>query len=138
MDRRAKFAFLLLVLTQACHSVEECAFRLFDRLPPARFVAARIGLDPAIGFAIANSGLVAFGLWCWAVPVRRGWPSARAITWGWAAVEAMNCCAHVALAIGAGGYFPGLATAPLLLAAAAFLGWSLTRRTEPERAAGKL
>jgi hypothetical protein len=136
MDRRARLAFLLLVLAQACHSIEEYAFRLWDRLPPARFVSALVALDPATGFAIVNSGLVAFGLWCRVFPIGRSWAPARAFAWGWAAVETANACAHVALAIAAGGYFPGLATVPLLLAASAFLAWSLMGRAEPKRAAG--
>ena len=127
MDRHARLAFLLLVLAQAAHSVEEYAFRLWEVLAPARFVSGLIGLDPATGFAIANAALVGFGLWCRAVPVRRGWPSARALAWAWATVEGANGCGHVALAVAAGGYFPGLLTAPLLLAAAAFLAWCLTR-----------
>jgi hypothetical protein len=133
MDRRASFAFLLLVLAQACHSVEEYRFRLFEVLAPARFVSLSVGLDPASGFAIVNSFLVAFGLWCWAFPVRRGWPSARAFAWGWAIVEAANCFAHIGLAVAAGGYFPGLATAPLLLAASALLGWRLKHPTATAR-----
>ena len=136
MDRRARLAFLLLVLAQACHSVEEYAFRLWERLPPARFVSELVALDPAIGFAIVNSALVGFGLWCRAVPVGRNWPSARAFAWGWAAVEAANGCTHIGLAAAAGGYFPGLATAPLLIAASAFLAWSLIQRTDRARAAG--
>src|SRR4051794_28979026 len=114
MNRRAGLAFLLLVLAQACHSVEEYVFRLWERLPPARYVSELAAIDPAAGFAVVNSGLVAFGLWCWAMPVRRGWPSARAFAWGWAGIETANACAHAALAAGAGGYFPGLYTAPLL------------------------
>ena len=30
MDTRSQFAFLLLILAQAAHSVEEYAFRLYD------------------------------------------------------------------------------------------------------------
>ena len=125
MDRRAKLAFLLLVLAQAGHSIEEYRFRLFDVLAPARFVSLSIGLDPATGFAIVNSALVAFGLWCRFVPVGKGWRAASAIAWGWAIIEAANGVAHIGLAIAAGGYFPGLATAPLLLVASAFLARSL-------------
>jgi hypothetical protein len=138
MDRRARLAFLLLVLAQTCHSVEEYGFRLWERLPPARFVSELVALDPATGFAIVNSALVGFGLWCRAFPVGRDWPSARAVAWAWAAVEAANGCAHVALAAAAGGYFPGLATAPLLFAGSAFLAWSLMHRTDRKRAAGEL
>lgn len=125
MDRRAKLAFLLLVLAQACHSIEEYVFRLYDVLAPARLVSLSIGLDPATGFAIVNSALVAFGLWCRIVPVGRDWRAASAIAWSWAIVETANGFAHIGLAVAARGYFPGLATAPLLLAASTFLFRSL-------------
>ena len=121
MDRRTRIAFLLLVLVQACHSTEEYLFRLYDLLAPARMVSRALALDPAVGFLIANAALVTFGLWCWAVPARRGGAAGRLLAWGWALVETANAFAHVALALAAGGYFPGLATAPLLLAAAALL-----------------
>jgi hypothetical protein len=129
MDRRANLAFLLLVLAQACHSVEEYRFRLFEVLAPARFVSLSVGLDPATGFAIVNSALVIFGLLCWLLPVGRGWRAGFAFAWGWAIVETANGLAHIGLAVAAGGYFPGLATAPLLLAASALLGWRLTHPT---------
>lgn len=34
-----KSTFLALILAQACHSVEEYVFRLYDVFPPARFVS---------------------------------------------------------------------------------------------------
>ena len=39
MDRTTRLAFLLVILAQAAHSIEEYAFRLYDLFPPARFVA---------------------------------------------------------------------------------------------------
>ena len=128
MQRRGAAALLVLVLVQACHSVEEFAFRLWEKLPPARFVAGLFGLDPATGFALSNSALVGFGLWCWAVPVRRGWPSATALMWGWGLVETANGLGHLGLAFAAGGYFPGLYSAPLLIAAGLLLLFRLAWR----------
>ena len=74
----------------------------------------------ALGFLIVNATLVAFGLWCWAVPVRSGWGAARAIAWFWTLLELGNGIGHSALALFQGSYFPGVATAPLLLL---FAGW---------------
>ena len=125
MERRTRLAFLLLVAAQAVHSGEEYEAALWQHLAPARFVSLLLSIDPAIGFLIANGALVGFGLWCWAVPLRRGWTGAAALAWGWAAVETANGIGHFALAASVGGYFPGLVTAPLLLAAAAHLGWRL-------------
>lgn len=121
MNQRTRIALLLLVLAQAGHSAEEYLFRLYDRLAPARMVSEALTLDPATGFLIANTALVGFGLWCWAVPALRGGVAGRRFVWGWALVETANAFVHAALAVAAGGYFPGLATAPLLLAASVLL-----------------
>ncbi len=107
--------FLALILAQAAHSVEEYVLRLYDVLAPARYVSSLFGIDRQIGFVLVNMALVLFGLWCWRARVRPGRRSARAFAWFWALLEIANGCAHVALAVMAGGYFPGLATAPLLL-----------------------
>jgi Protein of unknown function with HXXEE motif len=121
VSSRARNAFLALILAQAAHSVEEYAFRLFDVLAPARFVSGLFSDDLARGFVIANAGLVLFGLWCYAARVRRGRPSARALAWFWAVLELFNGTGHCLLALARGGYFPGLATAPLLLILSVYL-----------------
>jgi hypothetical protein len=123
--------FLALILAQAAHSVEEYAFRLYDVLAPARYVSSLFGVDRQIGFAVVNSALVLFGLWCWWTRVRQGRGAARGLAWFWALLEMANACAHFALAAMAGGYFPGLATAPLLLALGGWLALLLrsTRTT---------
>lgn len=115
MSQAARNLFLLLIAVQALHSAEEYHFRLFDRLAPARFLSDALGLDRSLGFAIFNVSLVGFGLWCWLARVRPGHRSARAFAWFWALLECANGLGHIALAAAARGYFPGLATAPLLL-----------------------
>ena len=127
MTEAARVLFLALVLAQALHSVEEYVFRLWDVLAPARFVANALGLPAPLGFAIANTALVGFGLWCYLARVRPARGSARALAWGWAAVEAANGAAHLVLAKSAGAYFPGAATAPLLIVVAVALALSLRR-----------
>jgi hypothetical protein len=120
--------FLALILAQAAHSVEEYVFRLYDVLAPARYVSSLFGIDRQFGFVLANSALVLFGLWCWAARVRPGRGAALGLAWFWALLETANGCAHVALAVMAGGYFPGLATAPLLIGLGLGLALSLGRR----------
>jgi hypothetical protein len=120
-------AFLALILAQACHSVEEYFTRLYDRFPPARLVSDLFGLPRPLGFIAFNVSLVAFGLLCYAGPVRRGSRGALPLAWFWVVLETLNACGHVAWAVSAGGYRPGLATAPLLFIAALFLGWRLSR-----------
>lgn len=138
MGRGAGRAFFYLVLAQAFHSIEEYYFRLWDFLPPARVVSRALSVDPAYGFAFANSALVLFGLWCFLLPVRRSWPAARIVMWCWCVVEAMNGAIHLALATVAGGYVPGLYTAPLLLASSAWLFRLLRREPAPPPGAGSV
>ena len=128
MESRSRKLFLALILAQAAHSAEEYVFRLYDVLAPARYVSGLFGVDRAAGFVIVNSALVLFGLWCWYARVRTGRGSARTFAWFWAALEIANGCAHVALALIAGGYFPGLATAPLLLGLGGWLVLKLRAR----------
>jgi Protein of unknown function with HXXEE motif len=131
MTRRSQLVFLLLVGLQAAHSVEEYTTGLYEVLAPARFVSGLVSHDLAFGFATVNATLVAFGLWCYFVPVRSGGPRARAFAWPWVAIELANGVGHVGLALSAGGYFPGVATAPLLFAVAAWLAALLRRDGRP-------
>ena len=120
MEHRSQLVFLLLILAQAAHSVEEYATRLYEVFAPARFVSSLVSNDLALGFLVANVALVTFGLWCWAVPVRSGWRAANGLVWFWTLLELGNGIGHSALAVTRGGYFPGVVTAPLLLL---FAGW---------------
>jgi hypothetical protein len=121
VERRSRFAFLLLILAQGAHSVEEYATGLYAVFAPARFVSSLVSNDLPRGFLVANAALVTFGLWCWAVPVRSGWRAASWLAWFWTLLELGNGIGHSALAWSRGGYFPGVATAPLLVLLAAWL-----------------
>lgn len=114
-------AFLLLVIAQAAHSVEEYIFRLYDVFAPARYVASLVSDDLATGFAVANIVLVLVGLWCWAAGVRKGRTWGVPAAWLWALVETANGIGHLGIAAWRRGYFPGVATAPLLLAIALYV-----------------
>ena len=127
VERRSRLAFLLLILAQGAHSVEEYTTRLYDVFAPARLVSSLISNDLSFGFLVGNAALVAFGLWCWAVPVRSGWRSARGLAWFWILLELGNGLGHITFAVLRGGYFPGVATAPLLLLGAAWLAFLQTR-----------
>jgi hypothetical protein len=83
-------------------------------------VAGLFAEDLARGFAIANTLLVLAGAGC-ILLVRRGGGLARGVAWFWAALEVLNGVNHLVFAIVAGGCFPGLATAPLLLVTAVYL-----------------
>ena len=129
LGAHARATFLALVTVQALHSAEEYAFRLYDVFPPARFVSGLISSDLRRGFVVFNLALVAFGFWCWLVPVRRGWPAGFALAWLWAGIELVNGIGHPAWTLAHGGYTPGVATALVLLPLALLLAWRLS--TEP-------
>jgi hypothetical protein len=128
MDARSRAAFLALIAAQAAHSIEEYWFRLYDVFAPARFLSAAIGPDRATGFLIGNSALLLLALGCYFASIRPGHWTARGLAWFWALLEIANGLNHVALALSAGGYFPGVATAPLLLGTAGFLAVRLIGR----------
>jgi Protein of unknown function with HXXEE motif len=133
---RVLAAFAGLVAAQAAHSTEEYVQRLWETFPPARFVASLISLDLERNFLVINICLVAFGVWCLCWPLRRDWPSARPLAWGWAIIESGNGTIHLLWTLAQGHYTPGVATAPLLLLLALNLGYRL-RATPQFRASGR-
>jgi len=124
---RFQRAFGALVVVQAAHSAEEYVGRLWESFPPARFLTSLISQDLVLGFLVINVLLVAFGLWCFLWPVRRGWPSAVPLAWAWVAVELINGIGHSLWTLRQGSYTPGVGTAPLLLALAAYVAVQLAR-----------
>lgn len=131
MDGKTKRAFLFLIAAQALHSVEEYAFALWEVLAPARFLSGLVSSsDLALGFAVVNVVIVALGVLTWAFPVRRDRASALPLAWFWTLLEAGNGIGHVTFAIAAGGYFPGVYTAPLLLACSGYLATRLVHRRQ--------
>lgn len=113
MSLRALFGAL--VLTQALHSIEEYRGRLWESFPPARLLTGLVSSDLERGFISLNILLVAFGVWCWLWPVRRGWPSATGLIWFWVIIETINGVGHPLWSLLQGGYTPGVLTAPVLL-----------------------
>ena len=127
LEPRTRHAFAALILLQAAHSVEEYVFRLWEVFAPARFASGLVSSDPATGFAILNISIVAFGVWCYLARVRPGHPNAAVWMWPWILVELGNGVVHTTVALLRGGYFPGVATAPLLFAIALWLATRLMR-----------
>jgi hypothetical protein len=131
MDSRSRAAFGLLILAQAAHSVEEYAFRLFDVVGPARFISRLFSDNIARGFAVANTGIVLVGVWCYVARVRTPHPRERTYAWFWTCFELGNGVGHLVLSGVRGGYLPGAGTAPLLIAASSYLGARLMKRGRP-------
>ena len=132
---RFQLTFGALVLTQAAHSIEECVGHLWESFPPARFLTSLVSSDLERGFVLLNVSLLAFGVWCFLWPVRRGWPVAVALAWLWAVVEIVNGIGHPLWSLRERGYTPGLATAPVLLVLAVYLAYQLRRANAPSTAA---
>ena len=128
MDTIAKRLFLLLICSQALHSIEEYAFALWDVLPPARFLSGLVSDDLAVGFAVVNTAIVALGAWSYLWPVRRNLGYAVPVAWFWIILEAANGIGHMLFALAAQEYFPGVYTAPLLLMFSGLLATRMMRR----------
>lgn len=120
--------FGMLILAQAAHSIEEYLGRLWESFPPARALTSLVSQDLERGFLGLNILLVGFGAWCFLWPVRKGWPSAAPLAWGWVAIETINGIGHPLWSLRQGGYTPGVATAPVLLILAINLARQLLRR----------
>lgn len=128
MDSRSRTAFALVIVAQAAHSVEEYVFRLFDVFAPARWVSGLFSANLALGFALANVCLVLFGVWCHWARVRPSHPGARGYAWFWASLELGNGMSHILFSLLRRTYFPGVGTAPLLIATSCYLGFTLVRQ----------
>jgi uncharacterized protein with HXXEE motif len=111
---RVQTAFGALVLAQAAHSTEESIWGLWESFPPARFVSGLVSNDLQRGFVSLNICIVAFGTWCYFFPVRRQWPIATTILWGWIVIEAINGITHPVWSVIQGGYTPGVVTSLML------------------------
>jgi hypothetical protein len=133
MAPRTRTAFLGLMLLQAAHSLEEYILGLYDVFAPARFASSLVSDDLALGFALLNVAIVAFGFWCYLSRVRPGRASARTWVWLWILVSLGNGVIHSTMAVARGAYFPGVATAPLLFVLAAYMAATQLRFTRPGR-----
>ena len=122
---RTRFTFALLVLAQAAHSTEEYVGRLWEALLPPRVVSLVFSSNPQRGFLMANVVIVAFGLWCAAWPVWRGWRLSTTLVWGWVVVEIANGIGHPLASLVFQRYIAGVLTAPLLLVLALRLAYLL-------------
>ena len=127
--------YWLLAAVQACHSAEEMASGLYDffwvvtgRIHQAWAGFPQMRMDPKT-FAILNMLIIAFlfGTVPFVSAAKR-W--ALAIAGIAAAIEIANGIGHLAGAVWFGGYVPGAATAPFLIAAGVALLRALGRAGE--------
>lgn len=131
MARQIHIAYLLLVLAQAAHSIEEYIGRLWENFPPATYLCSLISDDLEKGFLIINFGLFVFGIGSWYFLVRKNHITAPIVIWFWIIIELINGVGHPIWAIVQGRYQPGVITAPLLLIIAILLLRSILNRSAP-------
>jgi hypothetical protein len=124
MDNRHKTIFLLLVLVQGMHSIEEYVGRLWEVFAPARALCSIVSDDLETGFLIINAGLFIFGIFCWSGPVRKNHFYAISLIWFWIILELINGAGHVVWALIERSYVPGILTAPFLF----IIAFSLSRQ----------
>ena len=114
MNQRIKWSFLILVLAQGLHSIEEYIGKLWEIFPPARFLCSLVSNNLVIGFLIINIGLFIFGLWCWLFPVSRNYSYAKFLIWFWIILELINGIGHPLWTLLQKSYTPGVLTALIL------------------------
>jgi hypothetical protein len=126
-------ACIAAVGAQTAHLLEEYHTGFYREFPPM------LGAQPwsSNAFLLFNLvWLLAFG--AGAAGLRRGWrPSMVVALFLALGGGVMNGLAHVAFAVRAGGYFPGLYTAPLVFCAGSYLAFRLLRPIK-RRGAGYL
>ena len=121
MNQKIKWPFLLLVLVQGLHSIEEYVGKLWGNFPPARVLCSLVSDNLVTGFLIINIGLFVFGLWCWLFPIRKNYFYAQFLVWFWIVLELINGIGHAIWTIVQKAYTPGILTAPILLVIAIIL-----------------
>ena len=130
MNGRISTAFLLLIILQAIHSVEEFIFGFYEKFPPMRALYREAPHLAKPAFAIANALLILVGLICYYYWVRPARERARSVVWVWIILESVNVIAHFMWAILIRGYNPGLATVVLFAPVLIYL-IGLMRRISP-------
>lgn len=126
MNKQIKIAFLLLVLVQALHSIEEYYGKLWEVYAPAKFITGLVSNDHEKGFAGINIALFIVGLLIW-IAVVRNHSLAVVPVWILTIMEIINSVGHSIWALMEKSYVPGVATAPFLFILAIYLVRRLTK-----------
>jgi hypothetical protein len=112
------------IAAQAVHFGEEWTTGFHERLP-AVFGQAPMSPAPFVSFNVAWLGIWVLSVW----GLARRLQVALFPLWFLAIASVANGIAHPLLALNDGGYFPGLATSPLVAVAGALLLTRLSRVT---------
>jgi cytochrome c biogenesis protein ResB len=126
MNRKIKIPFLLLVLTQAAHSIEEYYGKLWEVFAPAKFITSLVSDDHEQAFIIINIALFIVGMLIWLAVVHNN-ASSIVPVWVLTILEIINSIGHSVWALMERDYVPGVATAPILFILAIYLLRQLTK-----------
>ena len=127
MYRQIKILFLLLVLVQGLHSIEEYYGKLWEVFIPAKYLTSLVSNNHEIGFLVINVGLFIFGLICWFFIINNKYLHIRIFIWLWIVIEIINGIGHPLWALIENSYEPGVITAPFLLIITIYLTILLIR-----------
>lgn len=130
MGHRTTNIFLILVILQAAHSVEEYVGRLWEVFAPARYLTGLISKNHDFAFLVLNIGFIVFGIICWLFILSTKSEISTIILWFWIIIELINGIGHTIYAIFQKEYIPGLITAPLIFTAALFLVKQMKKNQE--------
>ena len=127
MDNKTKITFLILVLFQGLHSIEEYMGKLWEVFAPAKYLTGLFSEDHRTGFLIANIGIFVIGVSCWLLLYSKFESVARKVVWIFILIEIINGIGHPAWSMYQKNYTPGALTAPLLLITTLFLAYRLSK-----------
>lgn len=113
--------FLILVLLQGLHSIEEYIGKLWEVFPTATTLTGLVSDNLETGFLIINIGLFIFGMLCWLFIVRKEHSFSKTVIWFWIVLEIINGVGHPVWSLYQRAYTPGLFTAPFLFITALYL-----------------
>jgi len=119
-----RLSFLLIALTQALHSIEEYAGKLWEVYPPATFLCRLVSSNLETGFIIINVGLFIVLMSIWFASKKY---QVKGLFWFWTIMEFINGVGHSVWAVAEWSYEPGLITAPVLIFLALRLSVQLSR-----------
>lgn len=121
MNSGYKIYFLVLVLFQGLHSIEEYIGEIWMVFTPAKYLTGLISKNNEQGFIITNIIFFIFGIWCWLYPINQNKTYARTLVWIWVLIEIINGTGHSIVALNNKAYFPGVITALFLLPISIYL-----------------
>ena len=128
--RRTTMVFAVVVALQTAHFCEEYVTRFYETFPTT------LGLAPWPSIFFVTFNVIWLVVWIIAAfGLSAGSQAAFAPAWFLAIAAIVNGIAHPLLALGAGGYFPGLMTSPLLAIGGIVL-WRRLLATTCSHAAG--